>query len=270
MNTASIVIYKHDWNELQSLIYSIVDCNLIIKLFIIDNSPNEEFGKNVNIDRVEYIFNKSNIGFGAAHNVAINKAIQENSSFHFVINPDIYFDKGTVEKIANFMDQNPNIGLLMPQIRNTDGSIQYLPKLIPSPFDLLVRRLSWLRKIFTKRLVEYELRRFSDSETFHAPIISGCFSCFRLEAIKKVGLYDERFFMYFEDFDLSRRMNKYYDTVYYSEVHVFHEYERGAQKSSKLFRIFIESAIRYFRKWGWFFDRERKRVNKKTLAQFNL
>jgi GT2 family glycosyltransferase len=84
------------------------------------------------------------------------------------------------------------------------------------------------------------------------------------------GFYDERFFMYFEDFDLSRRINKLYKTVYYSDVHVFHEYERGAQKSLILFKIFIQSAIKYFNKWGWFFDNERRAINKATLKNLKL
>ena len=75
--------------------------------------------------------------------------------------------------------------------------------------------------------------------------------------------------MYFEDWDLSRRMHQYYKTVYFPKVSVYHEYESGANKNKKLFMIFIKSGIYYFNKWGWIFDKERIIINKKALNQFN-
>jgi GT2 family glycosyltransferase len=81
-------------------------------------------------------------------------------------------------------------------------------------------------------------------------------------------MYDDNYFMYFEDWDLSRRMHKKYKTIYYPLVSVYHGYESGANKSFKLFKIFIQSAITYFNKWGWFFDKDRKQMNKKALSQF--
>src|SRR5690606_26243677 len=97
---------------------------------------------------------------------------------------------------------------------------------------------------------------------------SGCFTLLNLEAVKEVGGYDDRFFMYFEDFDLSRRMHKKYKTIYFPDVSVYHGYEGGANKNFRLFKIFIKSMIAYFNKWGWFFDKERKEINKRTLEQF--
>ena len=85
---------------------------------------------------------------------------------------------------------------------------------------------------------------------------------------KEVGVYDDRFFMYFEDWDLSRRMHQKYKTIYYPKVSVVHGYESGANKDKRLFKIFVKSAIYYFNKWGWFFDSERNKINKKTLQQF--
>lgn len=74
--------------------------------------------------------------------------------------------------------------------------------------------------------------------------------------------------MYFEDWDLSRRMHQKYKTIYYPLVSVYHGYESGANKSKRLFKIFVQSALRYFNKWGWIFDKERRKVNRKTLKQF--
>lgn len=103
---------------------------------------------------------------------------------------------------------------------------------------------------------------------YSCPILSGCFTLLNLDVIQLVGGYDERFFMYFEDFDLSRRVNRFYKTLYFPKVHVTHAYNSEANKSIKLLLIFLTSAIRYFNKWGWIFDLNRKKVNSKTLNQF--
>ena len=91
---------------------------------------------------------------------------------------------------------------------------------------------------------------------------------FRVKALKEIGLYDDRFFMYFEDWDISRRMNQKYKTIYFPKVAIYHGYESGANKNLRLFKIFVESAIRYFNKWGWVMDSDRNKVNRKTLRQF--
>jgi len=266
----SIVTYNHKYAELEPTIKSILGCTSTFKLNIIDNSKFDVLRTKIDPSQIDYIFNNSNIGFGAAHNIALKKAKNEGSKYHFVVNPDIHFEDGTIEKIIDFMELNSDIGLLMPIILYPNGNIQHLPKLLPTPIDLLIRRIGILRKVFFNRLSRYEMEKHSDSMTFETPIVSGCFSCFRIEALKKTGLYDETFFMYFEDFDISRRIHKYYKTISFSGASVFHEYERGAQKNSRLFKIFISSAIKYFNKWGWFFDKERKRINKDALTQFML
>jgi hypothetical protein len=81
-------------------------------------------------------------------------------------------------------------------------------------------------------------------------------------------MYDDAYFMYFEDWDLSRRIHSRYKTIYFPKVSVYHGYESGANKSSKLFKIFVNSAITYFNKWGWLFDSEREKINNDALSQF--
>jgi hypothetical protein len=103
---------------------------------------------------------------------------------------------------------------------------------------------------------------------YNAPVLSGCFTLFNTEALQKIGFYDDSFFMYFEDWDLSRRIHQKYKTIYYPKVSITHEYESGANKNKKLFIIFIKSAIKFFNKWGWILDRERNKINNSALNQF--
>ena len=121
-------------------------------------------------------------------------------------------------------------------------------------------------KWYYKKIIDkYELRFISSDKIYNAPVLSGCFTLLNIKAIKEIGSYDDNFFMYFEDWDLSRRMHKKYKTIYFPKVSVYHGYDSGANKSRKLFKIFIKSAFTYFNKWGWFVDSERSQINMNTL-----
>ena len=89
----------------------------------------------------------------------------------------------------------------------------------------------------------------------------------RMTAVKEVGLFDEQFFMYAEDIDLTRRIHKEYKTLYYPCASIYHTFTRGSRKSLRLMRIHIVNIILYFNKWGWFKDEERRKVNKDVAQQ---
>jgi GT2 family glycosyltransferase len=253
---------------LQNAIQSILKTNGVDCIFLIDNSPTNEL-KILDIDsRIAYIHNPANPGFGASHNVAIEKAMKLGAKYHFIVNPDIYFEGDVVTPMVQYMADDMTIGMMMPQVLNEDGSVQNLPKLLPSPFCILKRKIKIPSRAYQKFINEYELREVEKDLIYNAPVLSGCFTLLNLQAIKKVGMYDDAFFMYFEDWDLSRRMHKQYKTIYFPKVSVVHEYESGANKSKKLFMIFISSAVIYFNKWGWFYDSERKTINSEALSQF--
>jgi GT2 family glycosyltransferase len=266
--TACIVLYINDLTMLREAIDSFLNTALNVKLYLVDNSPTDKLKILVSDYRIEYIHNPSNPGFGAAHNIAIKKAIELGSKYHFVINPDIYFEGDAVSPMIEYMENDASIGMMMPQILNVDGSIQNLPKLLPSPLSILKRKIKKPAKAHKNFINQYELREVPKDAIYNAPVLSGCFTLLNLDAVKKVGMYDDTFFMYFEDWDLSRRIHQQYKTIYFPKVSVVHEYESGANKNPKLFKIFVNSAITYFNKWGWFFDSDRNKINKEALSQF--
>jgi GT2 family glycosyltransferase len=263
--TASIVLYNS--NE-QDIVRLILKLGTNITIFLIDNSPMDILKSLATDSRIEYIHHPSNPGFGAAHNIAIKRAIEMGSRYHFIVNPDVFFEGDIINTMLAAMESDSTIGMMMPQVLNLDGSIQNLPKLLPTPLSIILRKLKMPKAIYNQFIERYELRRIPKDKIYTAPILSGCFTLLSIEAIKKIGMYDDKFFMYFEDWDLSRRMHQHYKTLYYPKVSVYHGYDSGANKSFKLFKIFIKSAIHYFNKWGWFFDKERKQINSAALAQF--
>ena len=140
MITFSLVTYKTSKEDFDTITECVLKSDMELKLYISDNSPDDNIRLWCNNNsRVEYIYNNANIGYGSGHNVAIRKALVEGTDYHFVINPDIYFKEGTNEKIVSFMQQHRNVGLLMPKVLNPDGSLQYVCKYLPSPFNMLVR-----------------------------------------------------------------------------------------------------------------------------------
>ena len=267
----SIVLYQNSLVQLKRAINSVLSTKLDVKLYLIDNSPADSLKILSELNpRIVYIFNNANLGFGKAHNIAIKETLKEGVPFHLIMNPDIYFDKEVLEELYSFMEENKDIGLVMPKVLYPDGRIQYLCKLLPTPFDLFGRRFlnkGPLKKYIEKRNEIYELRFTGYNKIMEVPYLSGCFMFIRTEMLKKVGLFDERFFMYLEDTDLSRRIHRVAKTIYYPYVHIYHEHQKGSYKNLKLLKIHIESAIKYFNKWGWFNDPERETINKKTLEK---
>ncbi len=252
--SASIVLFKNEYNILLNTINSFLDNCLDSVLYLIDNSPTNDL-QNISTDpRVFYIHNPSNPGFGTSHNIAIYKSFEINSDFHLVLNPDIYFFKGTIDKIVHFMNSNLEIGLLMPKVLYPDGTNQYLCKKKPNIFDFFLRGFSpvFIKKIFQNRMETFQYANHNlNSVITGVPYLSGCFMFFRTSELKKVGLFDTRFFMYMEDADLSYRFFLNSKTCYYPEAVIYHYYSGLTHKNLKFKLITIKSLILYFNKWGW-------------------
>ena len=267
--TACIVLYQNDRTILQKAINSFLNTDLSIKLFLIDNSPTNKLWDICKDLRVEYIFNNANIGFGAGHNIAIKKSLPLGSKFHLVLNPDVEFEAGTLEKISEFLENNPDVGLAAPKTIYPDGSIQYLCRMLPTPFDFFLKRIipKVMLPLFKARSDQYEFIDRNYDKIMDVPFLSGCFMFIRTSVFRDIGVFDEKIFMYTEDIDLCRRVAEKYKTVYFPEVQITHGYERGSAKKFNLLLISIKSAVYYFNKWGWVWDRERDEINRRALNQ---
>lgn len=269
--TGSIVLYNTDNYELEKVVSSILSTSKKIKLYLVDNSPTNVLRYIEDKDsRIEYVYNPSNPGFGAAHNIAIQKALEEGSKYHFIVNPDIHFQDDVIAVMTDYMENNPDVGMMMPEVLNEDGSVQYLPKLLPNPFSILLRKIKRPKFYYKGFINKYELRFVDKHKIYNTPILSGCFTLLNVKAVQEVGMYDDAYFMYLEDWDLSRRMHQKYKTLYFPKVSVYHGYAAESGKNINLFKIHIKSAITYFNRWGWFFDKERISFNKAVLKQFDV
>ena len=268
--SASIVLYNTKIEDLKKVIDSYFAYQGEKQLFLVDNSPSDELKNIVAMypnKEIHYIFNNANMGYGKAHNIAIRKSIEQGQPYHIILNPDIIIEKGALEKLTDYMEQHPEVGNIMPKIIYPDGELQYLCKLLPSPIDLIFRRFIPVKKWKEAINKKYELHSFGYDKIMNVPNLSGCFMFLRTEVLKQVGLFDENIFMYLEDIDLNRRIHSKYQTIYYPEATVIHEHQKESYKSKKLLKAHIKSAIYYFNKYGWFFDKERNNINRNVLRE---
>ncbi len=259
----SIVAYKTDVLELRRAAGSFLSTSLRVKLTVIDNSPTDSLRRAIEGTNIEYIHTGRNIGFGAAHNIALRQYMS-HARYHLVLNPDVQFGKGVLEELTSFLDSNPAVGLVMPQVLYPDGSMQYLCKKLPTPFDTFSRRFfpKALKALVKRKMYDYELRNMDFERILAVPYLSGCFMFVRMKSLQEVGLFDPRFFMYYEDTDLVRRVHERYYTVFYPRVTIFHSHSKGSYRSLRLLAHQCVSAVRYFNKWGWIWDRQRTEINR--------
>lgn len=270
--SASIVLYNTKIDELKRVIDSYFAYTGEKQLFLVDNSPTNSLKEIVKIypnNDIYYIFNNENMGYGKAHNIAIRKSIEQGLSYHIILNPDIIIEKGSLEKLTEYMEQHSEVGNIMPKIIYPNGELQYLCKLLPSPIELIFRRFIPIKKWKDIINEKYELHSFGYDKIMNIPNLSGCFMFLRIEALKKVGLFDENIFMYLEDIDLNRRIHSKYKTIYYPDAIVIHEHQKESYKNRKLLKAHIQSAIYYFNKYGWLFDKERTAINKNVLRDLS-
>jgi GT2 family glycosyltransferase len=267
MINVSIVLYHPDWEQVTALTKTLLLSQFVAKVYWVDNSPVVTQQLPLQSDKIEYIYNNRNLGYGAAHNIAIRQSVYDNIPFHLVINPDIILDVNQLDSMYCFISTNPQVGSLMPKVTYPNGELQYLCKLLPTPLDVFGRR--FLPKAWTKkRNYRYQMQASGYERIMNVPYLSGCFMLLRTEAVLRVRLFDERFFMYPEDMDLTRRIHRDYLTVYFPRATIIHNHEKASYKSLKMLWIHMVNMCRYFNKWGWFRDPERTLFNQTAAKEY--
>lgn len=262
---ASIVCYHTPEDELRKCLDSLLGCGMVSRVDLIDNGSEprlRDFAAAWPDPRVAYTAS-SNVGYGAGHNISMRRTLAEAGhgretesaasapAYHLVINSDVYFREGTLEKCIGYMDTHPRCGQLIPRTVYADGAFQPVCHPLPSPVDLLRHRFVPAR--FDRRWrSRYEMHELEHaSAPVDVPYHHGCFMLLRTDALRKTGLFDERFFMYPEDIDLTRRIHEHYETIYFPGAEIVHDHRAASRHSLRMLRIHAVNMLRYFRKWGW-------------------
>jgi len=235
-----------------------------VHLALIDNSEDPKIGELVNDIgnqrfrdsgvRVIQRHSHSNIGYGAAHNLALHGT---GSDYHLVLNPDVELATDALACAIRWLDAHPEVGALAPAVRGPDGKRHCLCKRYPAVLDLLLRGFvpRALRMPFRRRLDRYEMRDLVDvkppRDVLGVPALSGAFMLVRRDAIDRTGGFDPKFFLYFEDYDWSVRLAGVTTTAYVPSVRIIHYGGDAARKGWRHIRWFVISGFRFYNKHGW-------------------
>ncbi len=214
--------------------------NIDYQIFVFDNGSTDNTKDVVFKADPDSIFteNKANLGFGKANNLVLPLI---NSEYHAIVNPDIRIENDVLSEICNYMDEHQDVVMATPKILFPDKSEQHLPKLQPKFIYLLARRTPF----FKKKALEYTMENKILDVPTEIDQCSGCFAVIRSDVFKKLNGFDERFFMYMEDADLTLRTKKYGKIMFLPQFHVIHEWERSSSKSLKYLMIHISSMFKF-------------------------
>lgn len=246
--TVSIVTYNSA-DEIDILMTSIETCSSFdaMTVFVVDNASHDD---TVSLIKNKYpwarvIKNSENLGFGRAHNLVIRNV---NSKYHIIVNPDISLPAHTIERAVAFMDNNPDVAILTPYVANVDGTQQFLPKRNPT-FKYLIGGVLENQFEFCRKLRdEYTMKNKVIREPIDVEFCTGAFMFTRTKALRGVRGFDERYFLHFEDADLTRELKKIGRAVYNPEILVTHKWHR--ENKGKSFWVALKSMFVYMKKWS--------------------
>lgn len=252
----SIVFYNNDISSVNKIVNNLVEVTSTFinkKIFLINNSPqNIELNSYLDLlsrsnESLVRITPKENKGFGAGHNSVLQYL---SSDYHFVVNPDIYIqDANVFTTIVDYLEKNLDYGLLSPLIKYPNGETQHLLKKESTVFDMALRFVGL--PIFEKRQESFISLPDGYNHTHDAENVPGSFMVFRTTVFKKVNGFDESYFLYMEDSDVTKAVNQVSKTVFLQNTVVYHEWQRENRKSVRGILTMLHSMGIYFNKWGW-------------------
>ena len=194
----------------------------------------------------------SNVGYGAGHNACLP---QLDSDYHLVLNPDVILAEDFFLQGLSYLQQESDVVMVAPLVRHEDGSPAHLCKRYPTVADLWLRGFMprWVQHRFEERLARYRMQDLYDEGRARKdiPILSGCCMLLRTAVFRQLQGFDEHFFLYFEDFDLSIRAARHGRLAYNPAMQIVHGGGFSSRKGLWHIRQFTWSGRKFFKKHGW-------------------
>ncbi len=235
--------------------------NIGLQLLLVDNSTTPEYrdalgavlgtAERYGFDALQLWHPGGNIGYGAAHNQAIERV---TSDYHIILNPDVELAEDALFSGLQYMKTQSDVVIVSPRATNATGQVQYLCKRYPSILVLMLRAFApeVIKRHFEPYLNDYEIRDVcGTAAAADVPLVSGCCMYARTDALRQVRGFSDRYFMYFEDFDLSLRMQYLGRLVYLPSMHIVHHGGYSARKGLRHISMFAQSGWKFFRRHGW-------------------
>ncbi len=206
--------------------------------------------------QVTYIENTHNLGYAKACNIGMRAA---SGDYFLFLNPDIIVLPGSIEALQKYLEEHLDVAVVAPKLTKPSGLLQATCRRWPpfaTPFYRL-RRLASFKPI-ARRIADYLMEDYDHERPREVDWVIGGATMVRRSATTEVGMWDEQFFMYFEDADWCRRFwDKNYKVVYLATTSMFHYYGQESTESpsirsiisSRTTRAHISSWLKYMRKY---------------------
>jgi len=264
----SIVLYQSDIAGLAALLESLDSAiqhargaGVLgeVDISIVDNSLDDHYRRQVQAliesstvhDASALVINAHNAGFGAAHNQILRKS---PCRYHLVLNPDVALDPDALTVGLTALETDTSTELVSPFVQGPNREQEFLCKRYPTVWVLLLRAFgpAALKSRFDADLASYECRDLcSGTDPAEVPLVSGCFMLGRTQSMQDIGGFDEAFFLYFEDFDLSQRLSMRGRLLYLPQMRIRHGGGYAARKGLRHIAMFVASGVRFFNRYGW-------------------
>ncbi len=264
----SCVLFNTALDEITRMVAQFAQSGCRTHLMFVDNSPEPIAMPVFDPERVTVLRPGRNLGYGAGNNCALT-ASAGWSRYFLILNSDLEFDGQGIDRMVSYLDHHPDVVLAAPKVVYPDGRLQTLCRLLPTPADLLGRQFRPNAKATHDRNIRYEFRDWSYDHPAQFPFLSGCFMLARRSALDELGGFDERFFLYGEDVDLSRRLHAKGRTMFVPAMTIVHDYRSRVGFKPHLIRLMVTNLARYFSKWGWVLDRDRAAINRRAVAELD-
>ena len=221
-----------------------------IEIFVIDNGSTDGSINLINekFPQVILIENKVNLGFAKANNVGITKS---KGKYVCLVNSDIVVKSGCFSNLYNYMEEFLDIGIIGPQLLNSDFTIQASCKKLPTLWNNITRTF-FLHRLFPQSSLfgTEEMTYFNHESMIKVEALAGAFLMVRKEALNQVGALDEDFFIYSEDIDWSKRFCDHnWDVVFNPMAQAIHR-DGGSSKRApvRFYLEMIKAKLHYWRK----------------------
>ena len=209
------------------------------KIIVVDNGSKDSPGcLKQNFPDIDLVRNTTNMGFSKAVNQALRRS---RGRYVVLINPDAFIYNGLLNKVFDYLNNHPDVGIVAPRIIDRDGSIQGSARRFPSLWTSVFGRKSPITRLFPNNPItkkEFPCFSVKGSEPFSVDWVSGACVVARRKAVDRIGSFDERFFLYWEDADLCRRIKDAgWKVIYFPEAAVYH-YTGTSSDTAPLASIF--------------------------------
>ncbi len=203
-----------------------------------------------------FVVNRNNPGYGRAINQVAASLPREGPLPELIgaLNTDLAWQQGTFEKLLDWLLQHPDVSVAVPQLVDPQGVVQLLCKQNPTVLGLFSRRFipELLKPDWLKRYDQWYVMAKRDYNSIsEVPYLSGCCMLMRTKDFLAAGGFDDRFFLYLEDADITRSLLAYGRALHLPIASIIHHWGRGNHRSWKLTLVNFHSVWLYFSKWGW-------------------